>query len=505
MDQKSYIPTMWDREADVVIVGYGGAGAAAAITAHDLGAKVLILEKAPEGEEGGNSRVAGQAWFSPVPVDRAIIYFNELCGPYTVPQDIVRTWAEEMSKNTDWVKSLGGNPVEATPPGTGARNEFPESRVGTEFPEVTGSDCVRIYLLDGEVGHQRLWKLLKASVEKRRIDVLYAMPGNELIQNCVTGEILGVRVEKAGKVFNVKAKRAVVLTCGGFENNQEMVRDFLINLPYCYPLGTPYNTGDGIKMAMAVGADLWHMSNIAGPLYSLKVPEFASIFQISALHHSKEFPGGMILVAANGKRFVPEKYRVTHGKIRIGNQWTQSLPPCCPIFMIFDHTLFTAGPLYDKNLYGGWNAMLRVYDWSDDNSAELAKGWIKKGETIAELAMKVGLDPTVVEESINKWNSHCTIGKDLEFGRTKMLSPIQVPPFYAMEVSPQFVNTQGGPRRNAKGQIVRPNGNPIQRLYSAGELGSIHSFLYQGGGNVGECLAFGRISGRNAAMEIPWE
>ena len=67
-----------------------------------------------------------------------------------------------------------------------------------------------------------------------------------------------------------------------------------------------------------------------------------------------------------------------------------------------------------------------------------------------------------------------------------------------------LINTQGGPRRNAKGQILQPNGSPIPRLYSAGELGSIYSFLYQGGGNIGECMAFGRISGRNAAAERHW-
>ena len=85
-----------------------------------------------------------------------------------------------------------------------------------------------------------------------------------------------------------------------------------------------------------------------------------------------------------------------------------------------------------------------------------------------------------------------------------MLSPIQAAPFYAIELSPSMLNTQGGPRRNARGQIVRPDGSPIPRLYSAGELGSIYSYLYQGTGNIGECLAFGRISGRNAAAEKPW-
>ncbi len=493
MEIESSLPEKWDRETDVVVIGYGAAGAATAITAHDAGARVLILEKAPEGEEGGNSRVAGQGWFSPTPVDSAITYFNALCGAYTVPQEIVKVWAEEMGKNNDWLRSLGGNPVE--------RAWVPEI---AEFPELPGADCVHVYTLDGEVGYERLWKLLKASVDQRLVEVLYATPGQELIQNYATKEILGVRAERDGKPFSIKARRAVVLTCGGFENNQEMIRDFLVNLPYCYPIGTPYNTGDGIKMAMTVGADLWHMNNIAGPYYSIKVPELETALEILDLRHNRELPGGMILVGADGKRFVDEKHKLTHGKAKVGGKWTQTPTPT-PMFMIFDHTLFSASPLHAKNFYGGWSPILKVYDWSDDNSGELEKGWIKKADTIAELATKIGLELAAVEDSINKWNTHCAAGKDPEFGRTRMLSPIKNPPFYAIEVSPAFLNTQGGPRRNAEGKILRPNGDSIPRLYSAGELGSIYSFLYQGGGNLAECLVFGRVSGRNAAMERPWE
>ncbi|MFC1981859.1 FAD-dependent oxidoreductase [Chloroflexota bacterium] len=493
MELKPSLLERWDRETDVLVVGYGAAGAATAVTAHDAGARVLILEKAPEGEEGGNSRVAGGGWLNPTPVDKAITYLNALCGDYKVPEEMIRAWAEEMGKNTDWVRSLGGNAVKG--------RLGPE---GAEFPELPGADCVHSYHVDNQVGYESLWKFMKASVDKRQIEVLYATPGKELIESCPAKEIIGVRAEQEGSTFHIKARRAIVLTCGGFENNQEMIRDFLPNLPYCYPLGTPYNTGDGIKMAMAVGADLWHMNNMAGPWYSLKVPEFPSVLEMMPLHHAKEFSGGMILVGPDCKRFTDEKRKNSYGKVKIKGQWAQSLSPY-PIFMILDHTLFSAGPLYDKNLYHGWNQILKVYDWSDDNSAELEKGWIKKAGSIAELAKKIGLDPIALEDTINRWNGHCKAGKDLEFGRVRMLTSIKDGPFYAVEISPVFVNTQGGPRRNAKGQIMRPDGSPIRRLYSSGELGSIYSFLYQGTGNLGECLAFGRISGRNAAAENPWE
>jgi len=116
----------------------------------------------------------------------------------------------------------------------------------------------------------------------------------------------------------------------------------------------------------------------------------------------------------------------------------------------------------------------------------------------------VGLDPTALEGTVGRWNRYCEAKHDPEFDRALMMEPIVEPPFYAVELSPSMLNTQGGPRRNEKGQVVRPDGTPVSRLYSAGELGSIYSYLYQGTGNIGECLAFGRISGRNAAAERPW-
>ena len=493
MERPYSCPDNWHRHADVVVVGYGAAGAATAITAHDAGAAVLMLEKAPKGQEGGNTRVAGQGYLAPSSVDKAITYLNALCGPYAVPEDMVRAWAEEMCRNNEWVKSIGGDPQEHQHP-----------PVGIEFPELPGSDCVHKYHHGPVVGYSETWNMFARAVAERRIEILYETPGRELIQPGPTKEILGVKGERDGKPFYVKARRAVVLTCGGFENNPEMIRAFLPDLPYCYPLGTPYNEGDGVTMAMAVGADLWHMNNFAGPSIALKVPEFRSVFPMMPLHFVKEVPGGMIVVGADGKRFADEKRRTSHGKIRAAAHWTR-LPTPCPMFMIIDHVLFSAGPLYDKEPRSNWNPIVEGYEWSKDNGAELARGWIKKADTIGALARQIGQDPAILRDTVDRWNASCEQGEDPELGRTKMLSPIAHAPFYALELSPAMLNTQGGPRRNAKSQVVRPDGSPIRRLYSAGELGSIYSFLYQGTGNIGECMAFGRISGRNAAAELPWD
>jgi len=282
-----------------------------------------------------------------------------------------------------------------------------------------------------------------------------------------------------------------------------MIRDYLPGVPYCYTSGSPYNEGDGITMAMSVGADLWHMNNYAGPSMALKVPEVRTSFSMQALHFSKQMPGGMIVVGPDGRRFCDEKYKTRHGKVPVNRRWAPLFTPC-PMFMIFDHALFAAGPLYDKHPSHGWTQIVERYDWSEDNGAELAKGWIKTADSLPALAGLLGLDPATLADTVARWNRGCDEQRDAEFGRKLMLQPIAEKPFYAIKLSPSMLNTQGGPRRNEKAQIVRPNGTPIPRLYSAGELGSIYSYLYQGTGNIGECLAFGRISGRNAAAERPW-
>jgi len=144
------------------------------------------------------------------------------------------------------------------------------------------------------------------------------------------------------------------------------------------------------------------------------------------------------------------------------------------------------------------------YEWSKDNSAEIERGWIKTAQTIRDLAPQIGLKPEALQKTVSTYNMYCVGGYDPEFGRRQeTLSPINKLPFYAVAVWPCLLNTQGGPKRNAKAQVLYVNGEPIKRLYSAGELGSIFNTLYPGAGNVSECLSFGRIAGRNAAREEP--
>ncbi|MCH2522182.1 MAG: FAD-binding protein [Dehalococcoidia bacterium] len=491
MTSEYTVPSNWDTEAEIVIVGFGGAGAAASITASDLGAKVIILEKAPQGRHGGNTKVAAQGYLNPDSIEGAVAYLTAMCGPYEVPEDMVQVWAEEVCQNNDWISSIGGDPQE---------HQF---QVGIEYPELPGSESTHKFHHGDILGYSETWKFFDKAVQERPIEILYETPGKELIQNDITKEIIGVKAIRDGKPYYVKATKGVILTCGGFENNQEMIRNYLPGIPYCYTNGSPYNEGDGITMAVTVGAELWHMNNFAGPSFALKVDEYETTFSMQALHFSKETPGGMIVIGSNGGRFFDEKYKHNHGKVKKNGVWAP-MPTPCPLYMIFDHTLLTSGPLYDKEPRSAWNPMVDQYDWSDSNEAELAKGWIKKADTIEDLADQINHDPAVLQDTINKWNYSCELGEDIEYERKLMLNPLVTAPFYAVALSPTMLNTQGGPRRNTNAQIIRPDGSPIPRLYSAGELGSIYSYLYQGTGNIGECFAFGRIAARNAVADSPW-
>ncbi len=492
------IPTKWDKEADVVVVGFGGAGASTAIAATDAGAKVLILEKAPQGEEGGNTRVSGNLWFNPQPADKAITYLKAMADGFTIPDDMIQVWADEMGKNADWVKSIGGQPVLAQP-----QSAF----CSPEFPELPGSDCSQTYFQSpGGWAGEKLWKVLQAAVTSRKIEVLYATPAKELIQNPDTKEIVGVIADSAGKPIAIKANRAVVMTCGGYENNPQMIRDYNA-VPQMAPFGTPYNTGDGIKMALKVGANLWHMSAQSGMMFGFKIPgadNGALVFPSTPQADGKPV-AGYIYVDGNGNRFVDENIRSAHGYVKLNSVWRPSPMPV-PAYIIMDEKTRAAGPLFAFAMLMGWPTIVKKMTFSKDNSDEIAKGWIQKADTVAELAAKIKVDAKNLQATIDKWNDACAKGVDAEFGRAKAnLGPIKQGPFYAMLISPCMLNTQGGAKRNAKAQIVDTDDKPIPRLYSAGEFGSMYSYLYNGGGNVGECMAFGRIAGRNAAAEKPWD
>jgi succinate dehydrogenase/fumarate reductase flavoprotein subunit len=474
----------WDDEAEVVVLGIGGAGLMTAVTARDQGADVLILEKASEAHAGGNTRVSGQGYWCPSDFGNSVDYQKAMSDGYPIPDDITEVFHKHSIHVTEWLTEMGADMRTIPTPG-----EYPE------FPGGAGNVC---WSKLGN-GYQRLWLLLMENAHKRDVRVQYETPATELIRDVKTGEVRGVVAENQGGKVYVKAKKAVVLCTGGFENNQEMIRDYL-GMPCGYPKGSPYNTGDGIRMAMAVGADLWHMNNQAGPDFNFRIPGMDWAFG-----YSFSPPGnGWIWIARDATRFTNEAYFTKHGKIPFHGIYIH-VPTPLPVHCVFDETMRKSGPLYPPEYFFCWFSTIEQYKWSPDSSAEIEKGWIIKADTLRELAAKMGKDPDTLEKTVSAWNKSCAKGNDSEFGRDpKKMAPIRTPPFYAAEFVPAFTNTQGGPRRNSNSQVLDINQKPIPRLYSAGELGSIYSYHYQGGGNVLECIVFGRIAGERAAAEKSW-
>jgi succinate dehydrogenase/fumarate reductase flavoprotein subunit len=144
---------------------------------------------------------------------------------------------------------------------------LPTTRMSACWPNYPGVEHTESRWVAGEIGKEGrvaapLWKLLVDNVERRGIEVMTSTPAKELITN-EKGEVIGVVAEREGRVISIKAKRAVVLTCGGFEYNDAM-KDAYLPLTPIYPIGTPGNTGDGLIMAQKVGAALWHMNQFYG-------------------------------------------------------------------------------------------------------------------------------------------------------------------------------------------------------------------------------------------------
>ena len=201
-----------------------------------------------------------------------------------------------------------------------------------------------------------------------------------------------------------------------------------------------------------------------------------------------------------GKRFTNEVWKQhTHYYELTGFDSQRTVYPRVPCYWIFDQARMNAGQLALRET--GAAGPLQLYPWSQDNVAELEKGWIMKADSIEELAKKLEMDPATLRDTLRDYNTGCESGKDA-FDRPPHTLVELNPPFYAMRLWPGGPNTQGGPQRNARAQIVSVNGDAIPRLYSAGELGSMYGMLYPvGGGNIAEVIAFGRIAGENASQE----
>ena len=484
---QNYLKTIpWDAEYDVVVIGYGFAGGAAAIAAADAGAKVLLLEKAPEGQEGGNSRYAAQQaiWIdaSKASDEEILEYFRRMRGLSGNPSDeVYKAYIAEAKKQVEYLKFLGA--------------ENPPTSYYAEYPEYPGAEAIGLTLVKKPGGDGRLYGLIQKNVKARQakgqIDVWFDAPGQKLLQDPATGIVHGVVAQVEGALRNIRARNGVVLATGGFENNIDMFRNFA-GMQRAYSKGARFNTGDGILMAMDVGANLVNLATINGPDPNVLNPETGISFGYMVAGPKDSAWGGpaftrydVIMVGADGKRFWNETEKTKHGRIKFHGDYRALVMPD-PAFMIFDEDARTTSRIYGS--------------WSEGAVKEIEKGLVKKADSIEALAEIIGVDPAGLKAQIDAYNAGCQSGEDKQYGRdAKFLKPLDKAPYYAVEVVPTYTNTQGGPEHDEIGAVLDRNGKRIPHLFSAGELGSIFSWKYNGTGNIGESLIFGRISGASAA------
>lgn len=475
---------------DLVIVGAGGAGAAAAIEATSRGASVLVLEKMAYA--GGSTQVSGGTIRVIVDRDRALDHYRALAQGST-PDDVFETYIDGLMAVPEWISSHGGELVQDNFSGKVIKRRVcPVPRIGSAFPNFPFPDAmgprshVRPQRADRPYG-AALWDFLRATLARLEVPVVTDVRVTELIQEYPERRIAGVVAEAGGKTVRIAA-RAVILSCGGFAWDPEMMRQYYgVPLPAASPPGR--NTGDGIRMAQDAGADLWHMTATSSTL-AYKVPELDAALPC-------EIPDpGFIMVDQRGRRYASETDLETHSFTHpmLVQDSVEGHFLRIPSYIVVDETTRLAGRLATTGL--GAN---RHYPWSEDNSVEIERGWVLKADTLEELAQKLGIPEAQLLSTVAEYNAACDGEKADSFGRSRsLMRPIRQGPFYGAAVYPALLNTQGGPRRDAECQVLRPDGSPIRGLYSAGELGSIWTRLYPGGGNVSEAIVSGRVAAEKA-------
>ena len=465
--------TKWDAVYDVIVVGFGGAGAGAARFAADNGSKVLLVDSAPEGSEGGNTRYAGGAFAYGTSFDNLKDYYKQTYYPFDYDANALDAFVENVLKMKEYSKKYFD--IEAQPTGR---------RPNGEYPEYRHSDSMQSQSMTKGMYNGGFWKLLRREVYKRldKIDIWFNSPVEHLIQSPEDGTVLGVSLKRDNQTRFVAAKNGVVLSCGGFENNQKMVQNFL-GQGSLAPIGSLYNQGKGIDLAIEVGAQLWHMSNYDSHGLSLRqnLPreKFAYMINWPTL-----FNGSIFIAGDDGTRYFREDEEDRHGyKYNHGN-WVM-IPNQNHPHIIMDQKQFD--------------------QLSNDtsNKAEQIKELISysiKADTIEELAKKI--DAPKLSEEVADFNYLVNNLKRDMFLHRKIdtMRSLGNGPYYAIPVRHNILHTHGGARRNEKCEVIDLEGNVIPHLYEAGELGDIFATKYIGANSIADLLISGKIAGENASI-----
>lgn len=526
----------WDAEADLVVVGFGGAGAVSAIVAAQKGLKVAVIEKNPEDHHLCNTRMSGGNCHWPKKDgDKAALkaYCKAMFSGENIPGHLEGEQEECSDKLADiWVKycpytkefmqSLDPEFNASVLPGYNKATfgDFPgakDSGYGTflsTYPKrMAGFNKASYHLPKNETSAgEAFWRCLMEGVKKEgdKIQVFWESPAEELVQNA-KGEVVGVVAKRAGKAFAVRAKKAVFLTCGGYEYSRPLRKAFLDGNPISgwTFYGTPSNTGDGIIMAQRIGAGLQKPTKVAARLI-IPTEKEVNGMRVGTITPAVGSPNS-IIVDSYGKRYTAENLIVKNPsayffyKEATKFDITKLEYPRDPSWFIFDETLRSSKPLVALGISTvGYD----LVEWDAKNELPVKRGLIMKADTIAELAEKIRarkenagrMSAENLEAAVSKFNEACGKKKDEEFGRLpNTLGKIEKGPFYAVEVVPGGPNTKGGLYTDGDRRVLTREGKPIERLFAFGEISSVHKNVYQGGGNLAECIVYGRHCGELAA------
>ena len=489
------------KEADVVIVGAGGAGMTAAMTASDAGKSVIILES--QAMVGGNSVRSTGGMNAAKTVYQDENEFGEGAGVEkmlksaadnyadnefitSLAATVAQQWADYQANPVGYFDSVELMELDTMVGGKGINNpELVKTLVEGTAPAIDwldengmslhnvaafgGASVKRIHRPVNEEGKvvsvgAYLVPLMEKACQDRGVEFILNTTADTILTDA-NGQAVGVSgTDKDGNTVTVNAK-AVVLATGGFGANLDMVASYKPELKGFMTTNAPGIQGQGIAMATAIGAATVDMDQIQ--IHPTVEANTAALI-------TEGLRGdGAILVNANGERFTDEVS--TRDKVSAA----EIAQPGSFSWLIVDQAMADA-----SNVIQGY----------------ITKGYTKQGATYEELAKEIEVDPATFAATMEKWNGCVEAKTDADFGRTSFANPLNTAPYYAIKVSAGVHHTMGGVVINSSTEVLKEDGSVIPGLFAAGEVtGGVHGANRLGGTAVADFVVFGRIAGASAA------
>jgi len=494
-------------KAELVIIGGGGAGLAAAIAAAENGCKgIIVLEKA--GSAAGSTAMAHDVFGAESPVqkrqgidapkDELFKTAMEWAHWTKINPRIVRAFIDKSGDTIGWLekKGLSFELIQYYP------NQVPLVRHSVK-------------------GHgNALMKTLRDNCQELGVQILTLTSGKKLLRDA-KGKITGVLAESKQGEFTIAA-RSVIVATGGYGNNKEMLKKYLPNYHDTITYdGPPSNTGDGIQMAVEIGAATAGLgtANLHGPFLKPKSDSHAMKMDAAGSDGSPiritlwflAWEPEMLWVNKKGKRFIDEGYQLAF--FAFGN--AVSLQPDGITYTLFDNT--TLGKIEKEGLirpgaaaHANWlpvSAATPLPGLEREIQMQADKGDLKISKSWNEIAGWMGADPAVLKATIGEYNADCDDKHDGLFAKDRRyLRPLRTPPYYAVKAHIGLCDTYGGIKINENMEALDSSDNPIPGLYAAGTTAGCwesESYCYRLTGHlVGFALNSGRIAGENAVRYL---